>query len=335
MARDTIKYRLIKELTDQICYGESKKADQDKTNEVRRELKELGVSYRERLEYNCSQEKVYSINTVKTYKREVARFGNWLIQKGLKKISLEESARYVQPYLNSLTERGLTPQSVNTTASALAKALHGHSFHYEKERRSSANVKKSRTMKTPGKENPAWELNKIIGLRRSDLKRLRVNNIHMRNNRIEIEIDKCKGGKTNIQVIYQKDQQEKILEYVHARGLTGNELLFSSDMFGKNVDFQYTRRMAAQECYKDVVKAMQEDPTMREYYQDDIKRIFRESNKPLRENLDSPIYLRGAKREQALANGTDVMFDRTAAMVVSLYLLSHFRTNVTIDNYLT
>ena len=70
MARDTIKFRLIKSLTDQICYGESKKADQDKTNEVRRELKELGVSYRERLEYNCSKEKLYSISTVKTYKRE-------------------------------------------------------------------------------------------------------------------------------------------------------------------------------------------------------------------------------------------------------------------------
>lgn len=334
MARkDTIKNRLVKELSKQLAFGQSKKADQDINRDTRRELKALGISREEQLRFNACDYKIYSKSTFECYKREIKQFGTWLIKNGNKNIEISECEKYIQQYLDHERERGQSANSQNTSRAAICKCLHLKTFDYEIDRRNNVDIKKSRNHNGPIKSNIASELNKTIGLRASDLKRLRVDNIHFREGRMEIIVDKCKGGKTNKQIIYDKDKQEKVLDYISEHNLRGHDRLFDTKLFKSDVDFQMTRRIAAQDRYREIVKDMEENPERRNFYKDEIKRIFKEDGKRLRENLDKDIYCRADKRQKAIELYGTASFDRVAAMMVSVTMLAHYRTEVTISNY--
>ena len=68
---------------------------------------------------------------------------------------------------------------------------------------------------------------------------------------------------------------------------------------------------------------------MKKYIQK-IKDEFKRCGRKLKENLDKPYRLRGYNREAALSIGKPIVYDRVAAMYVSLFILHHFRTNTTI-----
>ena len=70
-----------------ISYGEHKRDYQLENMKERQELKELGVNYKDRLEVNHLQDKIFSVTTAKNYMQSVGRFGDFLIKNGHKKIS--------------------------------------------------------------------------------------------------------------------------------------------------------------------------------------------------------------------------------------------------------
>ena len=59
-----------------------------------------------------------------------------------------------------------------------------------------------------------------------------------------------------------------------------------------------------------------------------------EEPKKLRENLNMPYIVRGKNRTRLEKEGRPVEFDRTAVMYVSVAVLSHFRTDTTVEHYI-
>lgn len=334
MARDTIKYLLKKEVEQMISYGEHKRDYQLQNMKDRQELKDIGVKYKDRLEVNNMQDKIFSISTVKNYMASIDRFGDFLIKSGHKKISIEECVKYVPDYIQFRRDAGIAETTIHAEICAIAKATHTHSFDYERIERSTADITKGRNPKAPSHYNPAYEMNKIIGLRRNDLKRVRVCDIKEYNNRTEIVIKGCKGGKTNTQILYSDKDRQALRDYIKNNNLSGNDKLFEKDLFRNSLDFQSCRREAAQRHYREYKEDIEKNPERRDFYVSEINRIFKSEHRDLKENLDRDIYLRGKVREHAKELDKDVEYSRVCIMMTSLSTLSHFRSGVTINNYL-
>ena len=79
---------------------------------------------------------------------------------------------------------------------------------------------------------------------------------------------------------------------------------------------------------------MENDPAKRAEYVQKIKNEFKRCKRKLKEDLNKPYRLRGYNREAALSIGKPIVYDRVAAMYVSLFILHHFRTDTTILHYL-
>ena len=317
-----------------ISYGEHKRDYQLENMKERQELKELGVNYKDRLEVNHLQDKIFSVTTAKNYMQSVGRFGDFLIKNGHKKISIEESTKYVPDYIQFRRDAGIAETTIHAEICAIAKATHTHSYDYEKIERSTADITKGRNPKSPREHNIAYEMNKIIGLRRNDLKRVKVSDIREYENRTEIVVHGCKGGKPIIQIIYSEEERGIIRDYISSNNLQGEDRLFDKQLFRNSLDFQSCRREAAQRHYKEYKEDMDKNPERRDFYVSEIKRIFNQENRSLKENLDKDIYLRGKVREHAKELGKDVEYNRVCVMMASLSTLSHFRSGVTVTNYL-
>jgi len=129
-----------------------------------------------------SKEKIYSFSTMTTYMKEVDRFGSWLASKGMKRITIEEAKEQIQLYINFQTERGLSPYSINTSLSAVCKATHSNISDYDRPKRSIARIVRGVGERRDDKYNERVagvliNANKLLGLRRNELKNLRVSDI--------------------------------------------------------------------------------------------------------------------------------------------------------------
>lgn len=78
---------------------------------------------------------IHSRCTLTNYLRAARRFARWLKEKGHKSgLPMAEAVQYIQPYLDSLVDRGLAPSTIHTEAAGVCKALgeHMRSYHYPK-----------------------------------------------------------------------------------------------------------------------------------------------------------------------------------------------------------
>lgn len=89
-----------------------------------------------------------------------------------------------------------------------------------------------------------------------------------------------------------------------------------------------------QNTYYAVLQDMENDPAKRAEYIQKIKDEFKRCKRKLKEDLNKPYCLRGYNKKAAESINKPVVYDRVAAMYVSLFILHHFRTNTTILHYL-
>lgn len=336
MARLNIKYNLKQELQQMACYGQSKHDDKMKTLRDRKLARAKGATYQQSLSINYSKDKIYSFNTMETYQKEVSRFGGWLIENGHKKITLQQAKDYIQPYIDYQISRGLSSYSINTSLSAICKATHANIYDYERPQRSIANISRGTGNKIHDERNErvAAELldaNRLLGLRRSELKRLKAKDIQVHDNYVVVH-SKGKGGKYNQQLFIHDDEKERVLALKH--GLNDNDYVFSRELFRNDADLHHQRELRAKDLYSRICADMQDNPDKRLIYQEIIKEIFRKNHKVLREKLDSPYIVRGTNRERLLSLKRDVTYDRTAVLYVSVAVLSHYRSDTTVEHYI-
>ena len=143
-----------------------------------------------------------------------------------------------------------------------------------------------------------------------------------------------KGGKHNRTVLKGIVAVAKLKEYISRAEKMNNDFLLTKAEARVPDGLHYCRAMCAQITYNAVLQDMENDPAKRAEYIQKIKDEFKRCGRKLKENLDKPYRLRGYNREAALSIGKPVVYDRVAAMYVSLFILHHFRTDTTILHYL-
>jgi hypothetical protein len=344
MARKAnLKFLLREELArmKEAGYGRSKYKDKERTNSERAKLQAQGVSYRERLKVDYSKNYIYVSTTFESYYRQVGYFANWIAEeKGLKKISIVDSTKYIQEYINYLDkEKSQSPWSINLALSAICKATGMYLVDYKHPKRSIAHLKrgvgeKPHDVLNNSRARESLEKNKLLGLRRTQLCRLKSSDIR------EVEINGIKmvivetmgkGKKLNQQIFYNKDEMEAVLKL--KEGKDDNDKIFDKHEFDSDADYHSMRELRCKYVYESIVKDIQEHPERKEFYQGEIHRLFKEAGRKVREDLKKPVYTRGENRERLLKKECSIEFDRTALLFCAVTITSHWRTSVILEHY--
>lgn len=346
MARkENLQYLMMKELAEMYGRGKgkSKRSFKTETEQLRKEARMAGASYKETLYINTARDYIFSQSTFKNYKRHCKYFCNYLADRGIKKISIEESKKYIQEYVNYLDkERHLSAYSINLSLSAIVKVTHGYLCDYTHPVRYLANQTRGRKEAVHDKYNEkhcerTLKANRLLGLRRNALLNLKCENIKMVTTPegkevLEVHI-KSKGGRVNIQSFYLDEEKETILSWIEGKKPT--DYVFDREEIQKHdADYHSCRAKRAKEVYNRVVDDMKQHPEKREEYRKEIERIFERDGKKLKEDLEHPYYARGTFRKYLEEKGYNVQMDRMAVIFVSVTCLAHNRSDTTVEHYL-
>lgn len=334
MARiKSIRYIMKSELHNMESYGRSKKQDQDKM----REAKNKGILINEK---DTTKYHIYSKNTMKNYQHEVDRFADYLDDKGKKKISYKEAKNEIQGYLDYLTyDKKLSAYSVHTACAALCKVFHTEMKDYDKEQRTISHLVRgnktySNNLVEHLKKNHIWRINRdYLGMRKNEIMNLRVRDIKQVGDRIEIHYI-GKGGKHNRQIFTLEHEKDFILSL--KKDKKPNERIFSKQEVQQAKNLHKARELRCKDVYQRVVKDIDSRGKEAEQkYVDVIKSIFKDAKKTLREDLNNPYIVRGANRERLLSEGRDVEYNRIAVLYVSTTISQHFRSDTTVNHYIS
>ena len=335
MARTpNIRFQMKSALNEMAYFGHSKHEDQVRTYQERQQQKAQGIARCDYMKVDYTADKIYSYGTMKTYQAEVGRFADYLSENGYKKCTMEEAKNQIQSYLDYQRERGLSAYSIHTTCAALCKTFQTRMEDYSIPERKLSEITRSRGTHTHDKLNEkrageALEANRVLGLRRSELERLRVSDFQDRGTEIQMNTV-GKGGKHNTTVFRSPDEIEKVR--LMLAGKNQNDYVFDRQLFKNDADFHQTRAEAFQARYQRIVDDMKARPEARAEYQQIVRDTFAAKGKELHEDLDRPYICRGSHRQHLKEQGLSIVYDRTAVMMVSLE--SHFRSGVLVQNYL-
>ena len=126
----------------------------------------------------------------------------------------------------------------------------------------------------------------------------------------------------------------KLKEYIRKAEEKGSDFLLTKAEARVPDALHYCRAICAQNTYYAVLQDMENDPAKRAEYIQKIKDEFKRCGRKLKEDLNKPYCLRGYNKKAAESINKPVVYDRVAAMYVSLFILHHFRTDTTILHYL-
>ena len=172
------------------------------------------------------------------------------------------------------------------------------------------------------------------GLRRRELGHLKVDDIKFIDCQTVHIYSIGKGGKHNRTVLKGIVEVSKLKEYIREAEEKGSDSLLTKTEARVPDALHYCRAICAQNTYYTVLKEMENDPSKRAEYIQAIEDEFKRNKRKLKEDLNKPYRLRGYNKKAAESINKPVVYDRVAAMYVSLFILHHFRTDTTILHYL-
>lgn len=142
----------------------------------------------------------------------------------------------IQRYENQLETEGKTASTIHNYLVPICKATGIAIKDIRKPIRASSEFKRSAGKGRGDGGRPA-ELNKFLGLREGDLKRLRGDSLIYKNGHCYVIVDKGKGGKYQEQRVCDKDvaEVEKFFDGSYRK-------LFTAGDFGRNFDYHGQRR---------------------------------------------------------------------------------------------
>ena len=285
--------------------------------------------------------KIFSKGTMDSYVKSVGVFERYCIEKfGTSRISMDTAKSEIQEFVYWCRDKkNFSPNTIHTHLAAVCKAFHEPMTNYDKPRRCYA----ENTRGTKGairdsfnehRAAEALDLNATIGVRRSELGRLKCSDITIdEHGDIGLVRTIGKGGKPNINVLLDKKEVEKVQAYIDEARAAGRKYIFSKEQMKHDANLHQKRAERANYIYEYVKKDIENDPSARGRWQGLIKQVFHENGKVLKENLDRPYIPRGKGREKLISEGKPLSYDRTALMAASVFCLNHFRSDVSFQNY--
>lgn len=290
---------------------------------------------------------IHSNLTLHTYLREINRFADWLQSVGVKsRCSEEEATEHIQEYIDHLVARGLKATSIHTAVAAVCKALNQKMGDYDKPPRTDAPTKGRNIAPSLAGRKDADPNNedyrrlvafaKKVGVRRGEYVNLLGRDIIDIDNDTYVFVEKGKGGKKQLQKITPEDAAF-IKSYFD--GIGSGERVFSEKEMKNKLNLHAYRRIHVQELYQQYVDKLETVPGYREELIQKLREAFERAGEDWRTNFDmqrlgSTYYTRRAVRQSLINQGLPTAFNRLALMAVSVFNLSHWRTEVTIKNYM-
>ena len=159
-----------------------------------------------------------------------------------------------------------------------------------------------------------------------------------------VEVEKGKGGKYQLQRIMPDD-----VEFVQSYFPEDAEdrFVFTKAEMDNKIDLHAIRADVAKRAYQYYLDRLQNDPSYRIQLTAEVEKRWelyrgvppKNAKKKFDwewrgERVQGEYKIRGKNRARAEKNGLPVVYDRLAVMAVSVFHLSHWRCDVTIDNYL-
>ncbi len=260
--------------------------------------------------------------------------------------SYEECKNHIQDYADYLKMNGYTPSTIHTYIAAACAAFGEKMDKINKPKRIVSQFVRNRNipknMRTSQDlENPKWvyivEFQKRVGIRRNELLHLKGKDFIETPNGCFVHVKRGKGGKEQYQAIMPEDVAF-IKNYF--RCVEKEEFIFDRKYFANALPFHKLRAECARDCYFKLLKKVQENPDIAKQLEKEIRERWHE-NKDKRgrvklfseKELRGYYTLRGGNRKRAIEKGLPISYNRLVAMWVSIFKLSHYRLNVTIENY--
>ena len=172
----------------------------------------------------------------------------------------------------------------------------------------------------------------VVGIRRAEYTRLRGDDlVYDESGYLCVQVKRGKGGKFQLQRILPGDEM-----FVRAHFDGSASLVFTKAELDNKIDLHHLRALQAQRAYKYYADRLHKEPGYRERLEVEIKARWRLYNKRRwkQREFEGTYQLRGANRELAQRLRRPVEYDRLAVLAVSVFHLSHWRTGVTVSNYL-
>jgi len=304
-------------------------------------------SLKEQVNYLNDNKEGIGIKSFETYEKVINHFEKYVHeQTGTKRITLEDSIKYIQSYIDQYNNAN----TQNTKISALAKATHTNISDYRRLERHYADTirgveKACHDEYNEIKARDCLDLNRAVGVRRAELARIDINKDirYNEHGQMEVHTPRAKGGKYNINTITIESHREIIEHYIQLAKAEGRTTLVSREMLNNDADLHNMRAEHAKDTYREIIEDMERNPERRDFYKAEIDRAFADYNAHCREgkektvpkNLDNPYHCRGYNKEILAERGIETVFDRTAVLYVSTHCLGHFREDTTVQHYLT
>jgi len=303
-------------------------------------------------------EKNYTNNvTKKAYKKYAKRFVAFIKNEGITAREVySEPLLFIQNYTYRLVREGKRPNTVHTYIAPICKALGVKMNEVNKPIRYSTVIKKGAPQTNPqGKRERTSLQNRktvafadMVAIRRTEMKRLRKNDlIYDESGYLCVNVVKGKGGKPQMQRILPWYADE-VKEYFDG---TEDKMFTESEMYNK-IDYHLGRRKISREAY-DFYNKMCQTEKGREKLQKELILRFCENNiryvraketgnikemarqiKLFKRNMRGDYVLRGVVRKTAIEKNMPVRYGKLPMMAVSVFHLSHWRNDVTIQHYI-
>ena len=251
----------------------------------------------------------------------------------------EDCIPYVQDYIDYLISSGKTADTIHNYLYGICFVFELPFEQYRKPIRYAANTTRSRGKKksdrkpseTDSKYNALAESNRV---RVSELARLRgCDGTYDESGCFCAHVRKGKGGKNQKQRIAPKD-----LPTVRPYFDGSSQYIFAKEEVARarKFDTHHLRHCGAQRDYISYYEALMADPAYRQQLTEEVRRRCEalSGNRWEPKDVQGTIYLRSKNRDFAKKHQLPIAYDRLAVMAVSVFSLSHWRTNVTISHYL-
>ena len=183
------------------------------------------------------------------------------------------------------------------------------------------------------------EFQRRVGLRRAELLKITGKDlVQDESENLCIKV-KGKGGKLQLQLV-DKEDVDFIKTYFENK--KDDEKIFEKEEFNNNLNLHFLRAECAKKYYIKTLKRLREDENYEELLINQIKKRWDKYN--LKENgTPKPFdyskflgyyYLRGKNRKLAKQMGGCIKYNKLAVLATSIFKLSHWRLDVTINSYL-
>lgn len=289
--------------------------------------------------------------TITAYKKDCKLFAAYCKEQGVKRPDQLQGKEkeLLQGYEKELEASGYSPATIHRRLAAPCKATGISMSEIEKPKRTAGKITRSRNPDankqgrieaTEARYNRLIRFQNAVGIRRAELARLTGADLVIDEmGYLCVYVERGKGGKTQLQRILPEDEKT-VLEIFQAAD--PEQKLFSPEEMQNKIDLHALRREHAQRAYKYYADRLKNEPGYKYQCRQELMARYDERHRPgaSRQRFiaditnEQPYKLRGENRQKAIEQGKETEYNRLALMAISVFCLSHWRSDVTVTNYL-